>query len=62
MTSRAPCGAILGTVELVDRFRDYESPWAVPGAWPQGGRQPNHWAKPIPMNGRLGLWTVAVAS
>lgn len=48
-------GHVIGTVELVDCVRDYDSPWALPDHW--------HWVlenprmiEPVPAKGRLGLW------
>jgi ASCH domain len=51
-----PRGAIIGIVDLVDVVRDSRSQWAEPGSY--------HWLltnprpiEPVPMRGRLGLWT-----
>ena len=53
-----PTGVLLGTVDLVDIIQDSTSQWGEPGSY--------HWvvqpmvalARPIPMRGRLGLWTL----
>jgi hypothetical protein len=56
----SPRGAILGTVELLDCVRDFESPWAVPGAflWLLGS--PRRFETPIAATGRLGLWKITI--
>jgi hypothetical protein len=52
-----PRGAMLGTVRLVDVVEDYPSVWATPGQWHWVLADPKPLSRPIPMSGRLGLWT-----
>jgi hypothetical protein len=52
-----PRGAMLGTVSLVDVVENHPSVWAVPGLWHWVLADPNLLSQPIPMSGRLGLWT-----
>jgi hypothetical protein len=54
-----PRGAIIGVVELIDIVRDSTSRWAEPTCY--------HWVlanpravAPVPVRGRLGLWTPEV--
>ncbi len=56
-----PHGAILGTVELVDCVRDSTSPWAIDERWHWLLADPRPYDAPIPVKGKLGLWTYEVA-
>jgi hypothetical protein len=51
-----PRGAIVGVVDLMDVVRDSSSRWAEPACfhWVLANPRP---IEPIPMRGRLGLWT-----
>lgn len=48
-------GAVLGTVEMVDCVKESESPW-FQGKYGHVYESPTLFAKPIPINGALGLW------
>ena len=50
------CGCIVGSVEVVDCVRNYDSPWAMKGFWHWVLRDPVPLEKPIPIKGHLGLW------
>jgi hypothetical protein len=52
-----PRGAMLGTVRLVDVVENYPSVWASPGQWHWVLADPKLLPQPMPMTGRLGLWT-----
>lgn len=49
-------GAIVGSVEVVDCVRDYRSRWAEPEQWHWILRNPQAFATPIALAGRLGLF------
>lgn len=51
-----PTGAIIGSVTVADVVRDNPSPWAEPDCWHWTLAEPEVFAKPIPMRGRLSLW------
>jgi hypothetical protein len=52
---RLPTSAIIGVADLFDYVTDSESNWAFPGEWHWLLRNPRA-IKPIPCNGKLGLW------
>ena len=51
-----PQGAVIGTVVLADVTQGSKSPFAVPGQYHWLLRDPEAFAEPVPMAGRLGLW------
>src|SRR5260370_36022058 len=48
-------GAIVGSVEIVDRIRGSKSKWAIRGQWHGLLKNPRILAKPIPFKGALGF-------
>jgi hypothetical protein len=50
------CGCIIGSVEIVDCVKDYDSKWAEPGLWHWVLKNPLLLKEPIPCRGSLGLW------
>jgi len=50
------CGMIIGSVELYDCIKGYESKWAEDGMYHWIIRNPEVFEKPIPAKGSLGLW------
>jgi len=50
-------GAIVGTVRLTDVRRDSVSPWSVGGMLSWVLTHPRPFTHPVPMRGRLGLWS-----
>jgi len=50
------CGCILGSVEIVDCVKNYNSRWAEPDMWHWVLRNPILFDEPIPARGSLGLW------
>jgi hypothetical protein len=53
-----PTGVVLGVVELIDVIEGVNSVWAIPNHWHWVLGHPRPLAHPLPMPGRLGLWTV----
>jgi hypothetical protein len=49
-------GSIVGSVELVDCVKNYNSRWAESDMWHWVLRNPIMFENPIPARGRLGLW------
>lgn len=52
-----PHGSVLGIVDLVDVVTDSRSRWAEPGLYHWVLKNPRTLGKPIPVAGKLGLWT-----
>ena len=50
------CGCIVGSVEMVDCVRNYQSEWAEEGMWHWVLKDPMILPIPIPIKGSLGLW------
>ncbi len=53
-----PRRAVVGRVLLMGVVRDSGSPWAEAGHYHWLLAEPKHFAEPIPMRGRLGLFEV----
>jgi hypothetical protein len=52
------CGAIIGTVDLVDIVENSRSKWAYPGEYHWILKNPRRLRQPIFQRGKLGLYTV----
>jgi hypothetical protein len=49
-------GCIIGSVEIVDCVRGYDSKWAEKDMWHWVLKDPTMLKEPIPYRGSLGLW------
>ena len=54
-----PSGVALGTVELVGCVLGSSSEWAEESSWHWQLADPRPYPTPVPMTGRLGLWSIA---
>ena len=55
-------GSVLGVVDLIGCVREYDSPWAMPGCWHWVLAYPRAFVSPLPMRGKLGLWTIPMVA